>query len=138
MSETRYKFVLPARNEGRLHAEIVALSLPDFLYVGGSGDDVECVFAGPLSDAHRSALQAAVAAHVPPTDESLRRADAINIMLRSTDPLSLIIRALFSNVYTHINDGRQSRGESRLTEAEIFAQVVEGVYSGFGEPSGGG
>lgn len=59
----RYSYPLPTRHDETLHAEVASLGLPGFQGVAGSGAQVEILFAGDLTPAQLSTLDAKVMAH---------------------------------------------------------------------------
>ena len=69
MAETRYSYIKSPRNETQLHNEIVALSLPRFLGLAGSGTTVQCIFSNALSSPDQTTLGNAVTAHDPTSED---------------------------------------------------------------------
>lgn len=63
-----------------------------------------------------------------------RAREAVTALRTSTDPVSVATRGALSFAFTLINDGRESRGQSRLTEREIYAGIEAFLAGGAGEP----
>lgn len=73
----RYDYPAPGADPDQLDAEARALGLPGYQGLCVSGAQVQFLFAAPLPPADLGLLDAAVAAHVPPTRAQRKRREAM-------------------------------------------------------------
>lgn len=62
-----------------------------------------------------------------------RRSAAVASLMTADDPVSVAVRAFVRDLYTQLNDVRQSLGLPRVLEPEIVGRVVGGIGAGLGD-----
>lgn len=122
---TRYPYTLATYDSDQLHGEIVALALPGYLGVCGSGTTVEALFDAALTGPQKSTLDTAVAAHVPnPNAALLRLRAAAKVLAQAADIVPEALRAVLLTVLDEINVLRQ-RDRDRSTDVAASTSLAD-------------
>lgn len=61
------------------------------------------------------------------------RHEAFRIFMASNDPPDVMLRTIFRDIYTQINDVRELIGQPRILEPEIVARIFQSLQLGLGE-----
>lgn len=98
-----------------------------------SADKADLTLRLAVANKDKDTLQAQIGALTPDDPESVRAA-AITTLMTSTAPSNVATRAFIRDLYTAINDVRESLNLPRESEESILPRVITGVRGGLGDP----